>query len=93
MVYWITDYKILIILSMVILIHRISTESSVQLSLEYCTLHVRYGMKRQGICCTQFTPTSDMLKRFNDSMYRVGCGDDANDSNNTTDSDILELID
>ena len=30
-------------------------------------LHVRYGMKRQGICCTQFTPTSDMLKgkRFN----------------------------
>jgi len=25
-------------------------------------LHVRYGMKRQGICCTQFTPTSDMLK-------------------------------
>ena len=33
-------------------------------------LHVRYGMKRQGICCTQFTPTSDMLKRFNDNMYR-----------------------
>ena len=34
---------------MVILIHRIATKSSVQLSLEYCTLHVRYGMKRQGI--------------------------------------------
>jgi len=46
-------------------------------------------MKRQGICCTQFTPTSDMLKRFNDIMYRDGCGDDANDSNNTTDSDIF----
>ena len=25
-------------------------------------VHVRYGMKRQGICCTQFTPTNDMLK-------------------------------
>jgi len=25
-------------------------------------LHVRYGMKRQGICCTQFTPTTAMLK-------------------------------
>jgi len=42
------------------------------------------GMKRQGICCTQFTPTSNMLKRFNDNMYRDGC-DDSDDCN------ILEL--
>jgi len=49
-------------------------------------LHVRYGMKRQGIYCTQFTPTSDVLK--GEAIQCIEIVVTCDDSN---DCDILEF--
>jgi len=48
-------------------------------------LHVRYGMRRQNICCTDFVPTHRMLVRFNESMYQDNA--DAEEEN-----DIISCI-
>ncbi|XP_029443390.1 uncharacterized protein LOC115083609 [Rhinatrema bivittatum] len=47
-------------------------------------LQVRYGMGRQGVCCTSFVPGSDMLKRFNENLY----GDNADQIENEELADI-----
>ena len=32
-------------------------------------MHVRYALKRKGICCKDFQPSDCMLRKFSESIY------------------------
>ncbi|XP_051798030.1 uncharacterized protein LOC127531856 [Acanthochromis polyacanthus] len=50
-------------------------------------LHIKYGLRRQGICCKDFIPSKEMLQRFNCHMYSVGGTSGSRETDANEDSD------
>ena len=38
-------------------------------------LHIKYGLRQNGICCKDFVPTKEMFQRFNHCMYMSGASE------------------
>lgn len=38
-------------------------------------LHIKYGLRRKGICCKDYVPTKEMIQRFNCRMYMSGASE------------------
>lgn len=46
-------------------------------------LHIKYGLRRQSLCCKDFVPSKEMLERFNNHI-----GNMETDSNKNSDGGL-----
>ena len=50
-------------------------------------LHIKYGLRRQGLCCKDFAPSQEMLRRFNRGMYSVSGASESREADVDEDSE------
>lgn len=50
-------------------------------------LHIKYGLRRQGLCCKDFAPSQEMLQRFNRGMYSVSGASESREADVDEDSE------
>lgn len=50
-------------------------------------LHIKYGLRRQGLCCKDFAPSQEMFQRFNSRMYSVSGASESRETDADEDSE------